>query len=178
MTNEDMNQETPAAEKEETKAVTDPRLERIVKCIEEFVGEQAIEEAYINEKGGGIPTLVIRSEHWLETAKIVKQNPELSLHYLRSMSGVDYEKYLEVVYHFINLTTKLELCVKVRTDRVHPAVPSLTSLWQTADWNEREIYDLFGIDFPGHPNLTRIMLPDDWEGHPLRKDYEPLDPEV
>ncbi|MNG35626.1 NAD(P)H-quinone oxidoreductase subunit J [compost metagenome] len=83
-----------------------------------------------------------------------------------------------MAYHLLSLPHKHEYCVKVKTDRDQPSIPSVTPVWATANWNEREVYDLLGIDFPGHPNLVRIMMPDDWVGHPLRKDYEPLDPEV
>ncbi|MFS0836245.1 NADH-quinone oxidoreductase subunit C [Paenibacillus sp. 1P03SA] len=98
--------------------------------------------------------------------------------YLRSVSGVDLGNQLEVVYHLLSIPLRQEYGVRVRTEREAPSVPSVASVWPTADWNEREIYDLLGIDFPGHPNLTRIMMPDEWVGHPLRKDYEAYDPEV
>jgi len=155
-----------------------PLLDRIVAVLNEFVGPDAIEKAEINEKSGEIPTLTVKADRWFQAAEMLKLNPELSMNYLRNVSGVDQETHLEVVYHFISLTSKKEVCVKVKTERDAPSVPSVTPLWATADWPEREIYDLLGIDFPGHPDLKRIMLPDDWVGHPLRKDYEPLDPEV
>jgi NADH-quinone oxidoreductase subunit C len=66
----------------------------------------------------------------------------------------------------------------VKTNREEASIPSVTLLWSTANWNEREIFDLLGIDFPGHPDLRRIMMPDDWVGYPLRKDYVSIDPEV
>jgi NADH-quinone oxidoreductase subunit C len=85
---------------------------------------------------------------------------------------------MEVAYHLLSLSNKRDYCIKVKTDRDQPSIPSVSVLWPTANWNEREIFDLLGIDFPGHPNMTRIMMSDEWVGHPLRKDYEPLDPEV
>lgn len=109
---------------------------------------------------------------------MLKGHDELRFNYLRNVSGVDYETHMEVVYHMIGLDSKLEAAIKVRTDRDAASVQSATPVWATANWNEREIYDLLGIDFPGHPDLRRIMMPDDWVGHPLRKDYEPLDSEV
>ncbi|HZG58824.1 NADH-quinone oxidoreductase subunit C, partial [Paenibacillus sp.] len=155
-----------------------PFLERVSALIGELVGPDAIEKAEINEKSGELPTLTVNAEKWFKTAETLKMNPELSMNYLRNLSGVDQETHLEVVYHLLNLTTKREVCVKVKADRERPVVPSVTPLWSTADWNEREVYDLLGVDFPGHPDLRRIMMSDDWVGHPLRKDYEPLDPEV
>jgi NADH-quinone oxidoreductase subunit C len=109
---------------------------------------------------------------------LFRNHTELACNYLRNLSGVDYETYMEVVYYPLNMDTRETYCIKVRVDREQPQVSSVTPIWETANWNEREIFDLLGIDFPDHPDMRRIMMPDDWEGHPLRKDYVPLDPEV
>ncbi|WP_426450462.1 NADH-quinone oxidoreductase subunit C [Paenibacillus sp. S-38] len=154
-----------------------PLLDRLTAILKEF-HDGIVEDAVINEKGGHIPTVYIKAEAWRETADMLRIHPELGLHYLRNVSGVDMETHMEVVYHFISLDHKQDYCFKVKTDRENPSIPSITPIFPTADWNEREIYDLFGIDFPGHPDLRRIMMADDWVGHPLRKDYEPIDPEV
>ncbi|MGH2436146.1 MAG: NADH-quinone oxidoreductase subunit C, partial [bacterium] len=82
----------------------------------------------------------------------------------------------EVVYHCYSHQSLEELMLKVRIPRDKPTVPSVTSIWDGANWHEREAYDLFGIIFEGHPNLRRIMMTDDWIGHPLRKDYVYQDP--
>ncbi|WP_309123170.1 NADH-quinone oxidoreductase subunit C [Paenibacillus sp.] len=155
-----------------------PLLDRIAAIVAESVGPEAVESATINEKGLEIPTLTVKGEQWFKTAETLKTHPETGMNYLRNLSGVDHETHLEVVYHLVSLTTKHEVCVKVKADREAPVVPSVTPLWSTANWNEREVFDLLGVDFPGHPDLRRIMMSDDWVGHPLRKDYEPLDPEV
>lgn len=155
-----------------------PIVDRAAAILREIAGADAVEEAYINEKNDHMPYLVVKNERLYGAALVLKAHPELKLNYLRNVSGVDMETHMEVVYHLISLETKQEYCVKVKTDREKPSVSSVTNIWPTADWNEREIYDLFGIDFPGHPDLRRIMMSDDWVGHPLRKDYEPLDPEV
>lgn len=155
-----------------------PLLDQAVLLIQAEVSKEAVEEAFINEIDGHRPYLIIKQELWVETAKLLKEHPEFKLNYLRNLAGVDQETHFEVVYHLISLESKQNYCVKVKTDREQPSIPSVTSIWATANWNEREVYDLLGIDFPGHPDLRRIMMPDDWEGHPLRKDYEPLDPEV
>ncbi|TLS50646.1 hypothetical protein FE782_19380 [Paenibacillus antri] len=155
-----------------------PLLDRIAAIVAESVGPEAVESASINEKGLEIPTLTVKGDQWFKTAETLKTHPETGMNYLRNLSGVDHETHLEVVYHLVNLTTKHEVCVKVKADREAPVVPSVTPLWSTANWNEREVFDLLGVDFPGHPDLRRIMMSDDWVGHPLRKDYEPLDPEV
>jgi NADH-quinone oxidoreductase subunit C len=155
-----------------------PLLDQVVRILKEHIHEDAVEEAYINEKNDHLPYIIIKSENWFEAAQLLKNHSELKLSYLRNVSGVDQETHLEVAYHLRSLSSDHELCIKVKTDREHPAIPSVTPVWATANWNEREIYDLFGIDFPGHPHLVRIMMSDDWVGHPLRKDYEPIDPEV
>jgi NADH-quinone oxidoreductase subunit C len=77
----------------------------------------------------------------------------------------------EVNYHLLSLDRKERLRLRVNVSGQDPVLPSVTAVWPTANWHERENYDLFGIRFEGHPHLTRILLPDEWEGHPLRKDY-------
>jgi NADH-quinone oxidoreductase subunit C len=166
------------AEQPKAQSPNQPKLDRIVQIIKEGVGEQAVVEAYINEKDRELPCLVIDKNHWNETALLLRDHPELNLHYLRNVSGTDQETHMEVAYYLINLNDKQDYFFKVKTDRDGGEIPSVTSVWQTANWNEREIYDLLGINFTGHPDLRRIMMPDDWVGFPLRKDYEPIDPEV
>ena len=92
---------------------------------------------------------------------------------------VDWEPHLEIVYHLSSTLNKHTLVVKVKSPRwkddqtgALPEIPSLVDVWKTADWHERETYDLSGIHFVGHPDLRRILCPEDWVGHPLRKDYE------
>jgi len=155
-----------------------PLLDQLVRILSSEVAENAVTASSINEANDHLPTVVIASEHWANAARVLRDHPELNCNYLRNMSGVDQETHLEVVYNLISLSTRINYCVRVITDREAPSIPSITHLWEGANWNEREIFDLLGIDFPGHPNMTRIMLADDWVGHPLRKDYEPLDPEV
>ncbi|GGF91818.1 NADH-quinone oxidoreductase subunit C [Paenibacillus abyssi] len=169
-------EETP----EEPKAPSpnQPRLDRAAALVRSELGETSVADAYINELNGDVPTLVIEPKQIRAAAELFKQHESLRCNYLRNVSGVDYETYMEVVYHLISLDTKEDYVLKVKADRETPSVDSVTPVWATANWNEREIYDLLGIDFPGHPDLRRIMMPDDWVGHPLRKDYEPLDPEV
>lgn len=103
---------------------------------------------------------------------------ELGFEYLRCLSGVDYMDKkkttddLGVVYHLGSIEDPaLLFCLKVRLDRANPRVKTVENVWRTADWHEREAWDLLGIEFEGHHNLTRILCAEDWEGHPLRKDY-------
>ncbi len=93
---------------------------------------------------------------------------------LSSVTAVDRhpsEPRFEVVYHLHSIERKLRVRLKCRLPGGDPVIESVTSVWRAAGWYEREVFDLFGIRFTGHPDLRRIMLPDDWEGHPLRKDY-------
>lgn len=155
-----------------------PRLEQAVALIKVAITEAAVEEAGINESNNHLPTMTIKGEYWFATACLLKEHETFQCDYLRNISGIDHETHLEVVYHMVSISTQHEYCIRVRTDRERPSVASVTPIWATANWNEREIYDLLGIDFPGHPDLRRIMMPDDWVGYPLRKDYVPLDSEV
>ncbi|WP_243644502.1 NADH-quinone oxidoreductase subunit C [Paenibacillus pinisoli] len=153
-------------------------LDRYVRLIEETIGVGTVQESGLNELNADMPMLVIAAERWPETGLLLRDNGELGFNYLRNVSGIDYETHLEVVYFLLSLDTGQDVAIKLKADREAPSVPSATPIWSTANWNEREIYDLLGIRFVGHPDLRRIMMPDDWVGHPLRKDYEPLDSEV
>ncbi|WP_138753741.1 NADH-quinone oxidoreductase subunit C [Paenibacillus sinopodophylli] len=155
-----------------------PELDKLAALIKQEIAESAVEDFYLNELNGDMPILIINNRYWREVAKLLKEHEELKFNYLRNVSGVDYETHMEVVYHLLSLDSKREAAMKLRTDRDAASVFSATPVWATANWNEREIYDLLGVDFPGHPDMRRIMMPDDWVGHPLRKDYEPIDPEV
>jgi NADH-quinone oxidoreductase subunit C len=119
-------------------------------------------------------TLHVSTAGLLEIAAALRNDPALKFELLSCVSGVDYlgtERRLHVVYHFTSMTYRRRLRVEVAVTVEHPHVPSLVALYPTADWHERECWDLFGVVFDGHPALTRIQMPDDWEGHPQRKDY-------
>ena len=117
-------------------------------------------------------SLVVKSESWLEVATFLKTTPGLDFDYLTSITAVDYYDYFEVVYQLTSIKHNHSLVVKTRCyGRDNPTVPSVVSLWRGADFQEREIYDLMGISFEGHPNLKRIFLWEGFQGHPLRKDY-------
>ncbi|MCI4434096.1 MAG: NADH-quinone oxidoreductase subunit C [Thermoplasmata archaeon] len=111
--------------------------------------------------------ILVNPESLIEELKNLKEN---GYNYLVLMSAVDYLKYREVVYHLSSYNEEKMVVVKVRTS--DDVLPSATVLWDSANWFEREIYDLMGIKFNGHPDLKRIFLPEGWVGHPLRKDYD------
>ncbi len=120
------------------------------------------------------PRIHTTAEHWLEIARFLHDDPRLQLDWLANLSGVDYvaDEQLAVVYDLYSSELKHTFAVKVYCDRADARVPSVTALWPAANWHEREAYDLLGITFEGHPDLRRILMADDWVGHPLRKDYE------
>jgi NADH-quinone oxidoreductase subunit C len=122
----------------------------------------------------GETTIVLPREHLLGVAQYLATEPSLKFSFLSDLSTVDrfpLEPRFEVNYHLLSIDQALRLRLKVKLSGNDPVVSSVFSVWPTADWHERENFDLFGIRFEGHPNLRRIVLPDEWEGHPLRKDY-------
>jgi len=117
-------------------------------------------------------SLLVKSESLFDLVSFLKTAPGLDFNYLSTITAVDYHDYFELVYQLVSLEHNHSLVLKTRCyERESPAVPSLVSLYRGADYQEREIYDLMGISFEGHPNLKRIVLWDGFKGHPLRKDY-------
>ncbi len=117
--------------------------------------------------------LWFKPECALEVMRFLKEEPELNLNYLNSISAVDYIEYFEVVYHLTSFEHNHSAVLKAKLyGREEPTIPSVVSLWQGADFQEREIWDLMGVQFSGHPNLKRIMLWEGFQGHPLRKDFQ------
>ena len=124
----------------------------------------------VSEASGG--TLLVKSESVFDVASYLKNNPELDFDYLNYITAVDYYDYFEVVYQLTSMKYNHTLVLKTRCyDRDNAVVPSVVKLWRGADFQEREIYDLVGITFQGHPNMRRIVLWEGFQGHPLRKDY-------
>lgn len=113
--------------------------------------------------------IIIQKDDLLKVVKFLKE--EKNFNFLRLISSVDYENYFEVVYNFLSLENKNTIVLKVKLDKKNPLIDSLTPYFNTANWLEREVYDLMGIGVKNHPELKRILLPLDWEGYPLRKDY-------
>ncbi len=163
---------------EEKPSPNQPVLDRYLQIIRENLGDDLLEDAYINRLAKDVPTLVAKRESYLRLAQFLKYNELLAFDYLSETHGTDFESHMEIYNHLYSYRNSQSVALKVKLDREVPEIDSLTSVWQGANWPERESYDLLGIIFKGHPNLTRIMMPDDWVGHPLRKDYEPYDVEV
>jgi len=118
-------------------------------------------------------SLLVQAADILEICRFAKDDEALVFDCLMNLSTVDWPKknQIEVVYHLWSYRRRHGFVLKVALDRAKPEIASVTSVWKSADWLEREQFDLMGVQFTGHPDLRRIMLPDDWVGHPLRKDY-------
>ena len=119
-------------------------------------------------------TLHLTREHLLDVAQVLRDNENLRFELCSSISGVDYlgsANRLHSVVHLTSMTYRRRVRLEVAASAEDPHVPSLTGIYPTADWQERENYDMFGIVYDGHPALTRILMPDDWDGFPQRKDY-------
>jgi len=119
-------------------------------------------------------TIVVDRSALREACALLREDPACPFNFLSDVTCVDWypaEPRFEVVYHLLSIPKKERVRLKVRLNSSSPNVDSLTSIWPGANYYEREVFDLFGIRFAGHPYLRRIMMPEDWEGHPLRKDY-------
>jgi NADH-quinone oxidoreductase subunit C len=130
--------------------------------------------------GDGMPTLVVPREQLVETCQVLRDAPDLRFAVLMDITGVDYmprEPRFEAVYLLLSPgvagagAVPKRLRLLVRTPGADPRLPSVSSIWTSANWAERELFDLFGFHIDGHPDLRRILMPDDWEGHPMRRDY-------
>ncbi|MDC7974463.1 MULTISPECIES: NADH-quinone oxidoreductase subunit C [Bacillus] len=164
--------------KPEEPSVNQPYLNQYVEVIKGKVGEDTLVDSYINKLSKDVPTLVVELSKYYEVMELLRSHEELAFDYMSELHATDFVTHMEVYVHLFSYGKKQSVAVKVKLDREEPQVESVTALWKGADWPEREAYDLLGIVFKGHPNLSRILMPDDWIGHPLRKDYEPYDVEV
>lgn len=106
-----------------------------------------------------------------QVAAVCRHDPDLDFDSLMCLSGVDDREHIKVVYHMHSLRQRHRIVLKATVPKTAPVIKTLTGVWRGAGWFERECWDLFGVRFEGHPDLRRILLPDDWEGYPLRKEY-------
>ena len=144
---------------------------KIINKIKEKFGDEVLE----SHNYRGDQTVTVRKEFVQEISKFLRDDSELSFNFLMDITAVDYlgkkEKRFEVVYHFYSLKNNNRVRVKIPVDEEDCTVDTLTDLWKTANWYEREVWDMYGIKFKGHPNMKRILLYEEFQGHPLRKDY-------
>ncbi|EOQ19119.1 NADH (or F420H2) dehydrogenase, subunit C, partial [Bacillus cereus VDM021] len=164
--------------KQEEPSPNQPYLDAYVKIIKEKTGEHSLVDYYINKLSKDVPTLVVELKNYYEVMELLKCHEGLAFDYMSELHATDFVTHMEVYVHLFSYGKRQSVAVKVKVDRGAPRVASIAPLWHGANWPEREAYDLLGVIFEGHPNLTRILMPDDWAGYPLRKDYEPLDVEV
>ena len=138
-------------------------------------------DVIVGEETSGLQSaLLINADRITDVCLELRNNPDTYFDFLSCLSGVDYGTEINrfgVVYHLSSLPYKTQLTLKISTENNRdladlPTFPSIISVYKSADWHEREAYDMLGIFFEGHPDLRRILMPDDWEGFPLRKDYK------
>jgi NADH-quinone oxidoreductase subunit C len=139
---------------------------------ERGIPAEAIQQVTVDR---GEITYYVHREHLVALCRTLRDDPALRFELCSSVSGVDYgtevTQRLHVVYHLTSMTFRHRIRLEVAVDVDDAHVPSVVTVYPTADWHEREAWDMFGIVFDGHPALTRILMPDDWDGHPQRKDY-------
>ncbi len=148
--------------------------------IKLLLSAQFGEGVILGEETSGLqPALLIQPIQIAAVCLFLREHPKTYFDFLACLSGIDYyqENRFGVVYHLASIPFQTQLTLKISTEKpadpeVLPSFPTVTTVYRTADWHEREAYDLLGIDFEGHPDLRRILLPDDWEGFPLREDYK------
>ena len=119
-------------------------------------------------------TVIVPKDHIVDVCKFLKGEPDLEYNLLADLCGIDMNtatKRFGVIYNLYSLKTKHRFRLKTFTEEEHPHVPTVTGVWSTANWHERETFDMFGIIFDGHPDLRRVYLPEEFEYYPLRKDF-------
>ena len=147
---------------------------QIAKLIEEqFAGQVLGTTMYAGQVG-----VMIKKDKIKDICQYLHDEPGLKMDHLADLAAVDYSRYpgdngprFEVVYNLISTEYRHRIRLKVRVPEEDPRIDTVSAVWHTANWHERETFDLMGIKFDGHPDLRRILLPEDWEGHPLRKEY-------
>jgi NADH-quinone oxidoreductase subunit C len=147
---------------------------QIAKMVEEKFSGQVLGTTTF----AGQVAIMVNKDMIRDICLFLKDEPSLKMDHLADLTAVDYSTYpgdtglrFEVVYNLISTEYGHRIRLKVRVPEEDPRVDSVSSIWQTANWHERETFDLMGIKFDGHPDLRRILLSEDWEGHPLRKEY-------
>lgn len=144
----------------------------IFQLLRETFGEQAVLEFV---ETGCDPFVVLDRSRLVEICRFLRDDSRLDFAHLSLVTGLDWPEHFESVAHLVSYSHHHHLTVKVRMPKAEgePRCPSLSPVWRAADWHEREQYDMLGIIYEGHPDLRRILLAEDWEGFPLRKDYVP-----
>lgn len=151
--------------------------QQIIEALRDSAPDGAVEPA---PAADGMPAIYVAREHIVAVCLALRDRPALQFAFAPDITAVDYmprEPRFEVMIHLASLgiagfgDTPKRLRVKIRVPGADPHMPTVSGVWKAMNWGEREVYDMFGIHFDGHPDLRRILMPDDWEGHPARKDY-------
>lgn len=132
----------------------------------------ALNSALTFEEGGQWLMVNVEPKDWLSFAKELRENPEMNFDYMFCLTCVDWKTHMTMVYHLNSKNHKHTIVVKSKLDRNNPEIETVSHIWRTAEFHEREVYDLFGVKFLHHTDLRRLLLTDEWVGWPLRKDYE------
>ena len=140
----------------------------------------ALQEKFLAQFPGAVfeenvdwPAFEVEANAWKEIARQLRVQPEWNCDFLFCLTCVDWKTHLTMVYHLRSTTHRHDFVIKVKLDRTEPVIDTVCDQWRTAEFLEREVYELFGVQFKGHPDLRLLILPDGWEGkHPLRKDFE------
>ncbi|MCC3763641.1 NADH-quinone oxidoreductase subunit C [Glycomyces sp. TRM65418] len=146
-------------------------FDEIVGALRELLGDDVTRAVVVDR---GELTIHVAPDRLAEVCRALRDDEGLRFELCNSVSGVDYpdqRNRLHVIYHLTSMTYRRRVRLETAVGLEHPVVQSVTAVYPTADWQERETYDMFGVVFEGHPHLTRILMPDDWEGFPQRKDY-------
>jgi NADH-quinone oxidoreductase subunit C len=146
-------------------------FDEVVGALRDLLGVDVTRAVVVDR---GELTIYVAPDRTAEVCKTMRDDEGLRFELCASVSGVDYpdrRHRLHVVYHLTSMTYRRQVRLETAVGLDNPVVQSVATVYPTADWQEREVYDMFGVVFEGHPHLTRILMPDDWEGHPQRKDY-------
>lgn len=139
----------------------------ILKAIQDKFPDVEAKEDELN-----VESIIVPSDHLVDIARFLKSEPSIDMDYNMTITAADWLERVDVIYYFMSYTLQHIVALKVQLPNDGLRVKTISDLWASADWFEREVYDLFGVVFEGHPDLRRIMLPADWEGHPLRKGFQ------
>lgn len=137
--------------------------------IKEFIS--SVLPSSIYDETGEWLTIHVEASEWKRLAKQLRNSP-FDYDYLFCLTCVDWKTHFTVVYHLTSTRHRHVIVIKAKVDKAEPRIETVSDIWRTAEFHEREVFDLFGVRFINHPDLRRLILTDDWEGYPLRKDYE------
>ena len=123
-------------------------------------------------EGGQWLNVQVPAENWRAVALWLRNEKDLEFDYMFCLTCVDWLKHMTMVYHLSSIRHRHNIVIKINLDRENPMIETIFDIWRTAEFHEREVYEMYGVHFSNHPDLRKLILPDDWEGFPMRKDYE------